>query len=265
MKRCRKSDPRACKRCGEVKPPDAFPPVRSGVRLSRICWPCTEREAYDIDTGLSSWMGPSGRVRRCSHCGQVKDFEGEFYHYDGTGKIYRAATCRSCKVVMAREWVQRHPEERRIYWRERSRVERKLRPERCRKRNKRFRERRKADPERYKRYLENRRMDERLRKEREGRKVVRMMKTATKKPDLQPKLPSKPLADFIESLAGERSLDEVCEMVTVTARSFRGWRSGEYKEVQFDVADRVMINAGALMQDIWPEDEYPELYLREAA
>lgn len=219
----------------------------------------------DPDTGR--W------TRVCCDCKETKDLELDFYkaRRDPTGRgsdwNYQ---CKPCKVVQLRELNKRRrddpdrgPELRAMY----ARLAREWRaryPERALANRKRYVERLRKDPQRYTRSLENRRIEYRLRAEREGR-TVRNAKAAMIKENV-PELPAKPLAEFLLEMAASRdSIDQLAEELGFTPRSLFAWKTGERQRVRLDLADQILTNAGLMWWEVWSEEEFPELHEELAA
>jgi hypothetical protein len=210
-------------------------------------------------------------------CREVKDLEVGFYR-ESRRKLGRSQRCKQCADDAARR-AEHTPRGKARRNRLAKRYAQRY-PDRVKARRKRYYEKCKADKERYAQILEDHRINHRLRAEREGRTVVRSLSTATRGPDRLPKLPSKPLADHIDSIIrrrqmgsdvsgapdfGDASADSVCSQLGIAERTLRSWRTGEYKAVQFDVADRIIVALEIAWEDVWPSDVYPEVYGERAA
>lgn len=218
----------------------------------------------------------SGRwTRVCCECRQTKDLEHDFYKARriamGTPKDWNYQ-CKKCKTAQLQELTrrqradpQRGPELRAMYARLR-REWRARNPDKERANRDRYWARLRKDPERYTRALENRRIEYRLRAEREGRSV-RALSTAKMGREHLPKLPAKPLSELLDVLVTQYDGDTEAlgRALNFSSRNLRAWRTGEREEVQFDVADRILTAAGLMWWEVWTEDEYPELHMRLAA
>jgi hypothetical protein len=94
-------------------------------------------------------------------------------------------------------------------------------------------------------------------------------------------LPAKPLATMIGrivetrvrwerlrgvSMPGSRekartgTLGEVCDELDVDPRSLFGWQHEGRKCVKREVAERVLLRVGLGWSDVWPREDFPELY-----
>jgi hypothetical protein len=231
----------------------------------------------------TTWCDPdSGRwIRRCCNCRKPKDLERQFYLAKpalldvGTGisaYSYECSTCKCETVARIKTEALQDP----------ARVESYRATNRAKTR--RYRAKLYADPERHRRYLEGLRVAYRAKAEGEGR-MPRRVRTAQRNPDELPKLPSAPLAAFVDELVRiERgkhdlvgvvgrgrhglngaSVKAVCASLGIDERMLRAWRTGERTSVQFDVADRVLVASNASWEDIWSAGEYPEVHERLAA
>ena len=204
--------------------------------------------------------------RRCSVCKEVKDLE-ENYSKDtatptGSSKDW-SYRCRTCGVAHGRaiEQAQRADPvlgpQLRAHQAEIKRTQRRDQPEIHRAAVRRHRRKVKANPRKHAKYLEAARMQYHLRRERAGLPRRAKVQAVVLSTDRLPSLPAKPLADFIEREMASRnlSLEEVARMTSVDTRSIRAWIKGERRNVQFDLADRVLTALDGLWFDIWPDAE----------
>lgn len=214
-------------------------------------------------------------TRVCCECRQTKDLEVDFYKARrepaGSPRDW-AYQCKICKVKQVRGLTKRQREdpkraaEIRAQYAQLQREWRERNPERYRQARKRYFKNLHRDPARHARYLENRRIEYRLRLEQEGRSTMRVLSTATMGHEGMPELPAGPLADLLADLAKTReSVEQLAEEVGVSSRTFRRWREDEHPNVRFDVADAILIAIDRFWWEIWPEDEYPDLHARLAA
>jgi hypothetical protein len=237
----------------------------------------------DPETG--QWM------RRCSVCTEVKDLEDDFYRNTRNEPWEAKDWCYRCKVCNA-EYVNGVEKRRRedpnsgpmvrAKDARRKRLERKRSPELHRGAVNRYRRRLRKNAQGWARHLEAQRIAYHLRIERAGRTSTRKLSTATMSNDALPKLPAAPLAVFVDSLIerarkqhdlvgvvsrGRHGLNgasakSVCASLGIDERMLRAWRTGERVSVQFDVADRVLVASGATLNEVWPEDQFPEVHER---
>lgn len=278
---------RPCIRCFQVKAPSQFPPhgrigasrCKGGVPgVTRVCWGCIESQAHALnDTGyrprvIKDWEENGALVRRCTTCRDVKQVE-DF----GAGR----RTCRKCSNKRVNDRKKRDNEDRK-------RQERKRHADKARKRRAESPETRAKESEARKRYrakvlasadahakmLENERISRRLRRELRGEPVTKFQPGRFFRLGAR-YLPAAPLAEFFDAKvearrSTERALDyddcditsaaEVCRELEVEPRSLYAWRAGERKEVQVGVAERILMNANAEPEDVWPRGQFPALY-----
>ncbi len=145
-------------------------------------------------------------------------------------------------------------------WRERN-------PERDRETRKRQDRKRRKDPAVRTREAELARLDYHLRREREGKLTTRRFGDVLMANDEIPRVPVKPFLRTLRWAIDNREggMMELSRDTQVPERTFRAWLSGERKEMQFDVADRVLTKLEIGWWEIWPEGEYPEIHDRLAA
>jgi hypothetical protein len=233
---------------------------------------------------------PSGkRARICRTCGKQKGLNTRNYtpgKRKGGRIVQWSYDCRPCaaanKTVEYSAKLNGGGEVAAKLRAERRRIQKNWRennPEKATAAYRRYRDALKADPERHVPWLENRRIEHALRREREGRPVKRHPHTPNKGTEPMIVLPSGPLIAFIEGRlerelafdrmlgmerptrggSGDRpTLRRVCIDLGVKERGLRRWQAGE--QVSLDVAERFLIDNGIGWAEIWPPDEFPDLY-----
>jgi len=214
-----------------------------------------------------------GRWRRkCTVCRVEKDLLTSFSRSTPTAKRVPARYCHECKACAVRRQTERRerlmaePETARLERARRAELQRRWReqnPERYAEQKRRKRERLRSDPEQRRRAQENRRIDYRLQREREGVPLEAGWRKAnsTKFPDRGGRLPAAPLGEAIVA-AAERaglSLAQFCDECGVHERSVYAWTHGERKSVHLYVALAIVTRAGLLWHDVWPPDQYPKV------
>jgi DNA-binding Xre family transcriptional regulator len=266
--------PRACFRCHERKPADAFDWGEGGEHYRRrraVCIDCyaAEREGKRIQ--LATWEEDGELVRRCVACREIKPLEASYYvsrpAASGVSKwAYECKACTSKRTGQAERRLRDDPvkEARRraqrsaatLRWRARN-------PERVREANRRHRARIMADPKRAARLRESNRMSYRLRRERRDGVNVADLRVLLPAVDREHggHLQSAPLAAAayarLAVMSRERGvgIDELADAIGVGGRRLRAWRTGESPSVQFDVADRVLTTLGLMWWEAYDESD----------
>ena len=275
--------PRGWLRCQKVKPVEAFawgPGRGKGLyrRRSGVCEVCREAEREEKarrrrQARKAPFELADGRlVRRCSACREVKDLHADFY-VQNRRQPERVLSrwrysCKRCDVARCTEINRRKlqtPEgkAKRRLWQDRWR---RRNPERYREMQRAHAARVKADPERHAKRLEADRLAYKLRRERQDgvdvTKLVTFSKVAMPRDKIR-MLPALPLARKIDLLVRKDELalgtngsteGAVCAQLGIDPRQLFAWRKGEIELVQFDVADRVLTNAGWLPFDVWDDE-----------
>lgn len=189
-------------------------------------------------------------MKRCARCKRNKPVS-KFgpQKCSRTGKIRADAWCRQCRVEYREEkrrQLRSTPEglaqDRavRARW---QREWRKRYPERDRQIRLAAWDRLRNDPVRYAAYLDNCRIDSRLRRERAGQ-TTRPVKNWHRQYEYLDPAPLVAIADQLE-------IDEAA--APALARAVRRLRTGESRHVEFNVVDALAIHVGLLIEDIYPE------------
>lgn len=186
--------PRPCMHCLVVKPRTEFNfhPRPRGTKIRRrrsVCRVCEQTENAARQQAIESrrvTFEVDGRVvRRCSHCGETKDLESEFYmqHRERNGVSAYRYWCRACELQVNTDRKTRDRQdpaklerlrESQARW---MREWRRRNPDRAREVSRRYRERVIADPDRHALLLEKQRMQHRLRREqRDGVNVTAIVR-----------------------------------------------------------------------------------------
>jgi hypothetical protein len=73
--------------------------------------------------------------------------------------------------------------------------------------------------------------------------------------DKWPRLPAKPLAEFIavRKAQSTESDEALCARYGTTSRTYTRWRTGDAKTTPFEVADRLLQLAGVAWSDVYDE------------
>lgn len=287
--------PRACLRCHEVKPGDAFDLGPTGKRRRGVCRECVattghrlRRVAPNGPRKVSTWHDGGRPVRRCYVCEVVYPLDGEHFYANTTLRgeherfNYRCIECSKAVARKQHQAVREDPERlerKRAQQRAAQRRYRERDPERVRAIQRKSSRRVMQDPERRRRRLESQRMAAALRRERRTGKMrqraIPVGLRYTVETERVGVLPAAPLAAAISRYIGrlgpvlvgdEQSGGAVmaCERLGVSDRSYRDWRSGARKVVQVDVVDRVLLAAGWNWWDVYG-DEPPEVQAKAAA
>lgn len=183
-------------------------------------------------------------TRICSECGQEKDLEQDFYKARKVPKgelgdyQYNCKPCQIRKVNAAKKRKLQDPEQAKA-----TRAKYAAWQRDWRRRH-------------HARDLENRRMQARLQREREGRPLA--PRKSSDRGDM-PRLPAKPLGELACELASEHSggMLGLSLELGISDRTLRAWGNGERLTVHYDAADRFLIAVGRLWFEVWGEDEYP--------
>lgn len=202
-------------------------------------------------------------VRRCGHCRRWLERNEENFgireRYE-TGGIKRWDNwCRRCRREAARRYYAEAPEQqqkmkrrakhhremedavRRARRRERNAAYQRRRraedPNREKEAQRRYQEKLKADPVRYARELENRRLAYHLRKERQGQMLKDGGPAAA-----GPEIPVGPLFDAVDRLARRLHLEDedVARVCGVSSRTLNDWRNGKRRVTRSETVDRVL-------------------------
>jgi hypothetical protein len=115
----------------------------------------------------------------------------------------------------------------------------------------RHRERLRADPVRYQAWLENRRIDSRLRQERKGRELVPAAKRAPEDVE-RPVVPVEPFAVWVDGLAAGPSA--IAAGAGIPERRLWSIRNREQRFVSVDTVDRALLALGEGLRfgDLYP-------------
>lgn len=181
------------------------------------------------------------------------------------------AYCRPCGNKKAAEWqganrakvnatARRNyrkrmtdPEYRRAqqeYWRESKRLEARADPDYKARRveaSRRYRARLRADPERYAAHLEARRLAEKLRRERQGKRTRGGERDL---PSSGTELPAAPLREWLERRA--ESPSEIAQLSGLSNRAVYRVRKVN-KVVRLPTADAILTGLGAHLMDVYPD------------
>lgn len=257
---CReKANSFTCFHCYETKHRSEFS-VKS-KRVRPVCRRCRkkaadrkrrERLARARAQAARTWTDEHGvQWRRCARCSATGPlYEGnEVFSPERRGPDGEVARwsyhCRACKRASMPKKAKRTTEQR-LKQNAYNRAWRKRNPEAAAEAHRRWWDKVKQDPERYRRHLETRRIRATLRAMQEGREMGR-------RPDMTGRemltMPSAPLAAAIA--ADERRDEDICEWSDFTARNAFAWRVGSREEVKADVADRFLQTLGLLWWEVW--------------
>jgi hypothetical protein len=211
-----------------------------------------------------------GHVRVCTMCDEAKPLD-EFALVNGA----RRGSCVACVNSRKKRYGEEgrlspgDPERRAENWRRWSEAHREDRQRQHRE----YLARVKADPVKHAHFLEGRRIEHRLRREREG-KPVRPGRTkhVANVPEAR-YLPSAPLVTLIERTRAERErvaelldervngvLAEVCEDFGVSTRTFRRWRDGSQPKVRIGLAEAVLLAADVDFSAVYSYDDNAAAY-----
>lgn len=279
--------PRACLRCWDVKPADAFDWGNGSRgegkqhRRRNVCRACITAELERREQRRRTWVRDGVSVRRCSLCGETKPLKGGFYtnglHRDGTTRYQH--WCRTCSAATSTRRRQERMLRDKQYaagvraWRATyARQWRTQHPDRARAASQRYMDRVRADPERHAAWLEARRMEHRLRRERRDGVRPENIRNGRVKHSSQPareaRLPIAPLAAAItRAIQRERgrnvfgydagALDDsqqrILKLVDVNGRLYYAWQRGEREQSDFNTIDRVLVRLELQWWDVYDE------------
>lgn len=233
-------------------------------------------------------------MRRCGKCSEVKTLTRGFYvdARDERGRPVRwMYYCKRCQIEGAnrRYYESRKDPQQVAKLRARNarlnREWRRRNPAAARAAVRRHHRKVQADPQKHAAHLESRRMARRLKREREGKPVrplsakqranLAMTKTASSY------LPAGPLAALVDRIVDQRKavsevlgdrarasggdgvIAEVCAEFGVDERTYRGWRTGEYRQVRIGMAEKVLLRAGVEWFEIYSYDDHAATFLAE--
>lgn len=194
--------------------------------------------------------------KRCARCRLIKSRERFPLERKRGRRPARGSWCLVCKRQAVREWKAANPDrarehDRRAYQRYMSKPEKR---EMVRERNREYmRRRRESDPAFRQRGREDARIYYYLRAEAEGREVKRRG-PYTKDVDRYIRLPIAPLLEALRNV----EIDENVE--PALARRLRAYRSGGSAMAELRAIDPLLVHVGLLLHDVYPPDEFPELY-----
>lgn len=283
-----KVGPRACLRCHHVKEKTEFDLGPTGTRRKGVCRECYQLEADEKraahEARRVTFTQDGVLVRLCRSCSEVKPLDGE--HFNGWRKDASTVAerwqynCKPCQRRLIRRYgyvpvSQLPPDEaaeRRARWRVKALRQIAKNPQVAKERQRRYARRVQADPVSREKRNELQRMYYRMRAEKAGRVITRRF---APRPEKTPRLPSFPVAVFVERLIAEQQALEfrhqgterdsarliVCERLGIDERTLYAWRSGERTRAKFDAVDRVLVNSGALWFDVFDRDRFPEEFL----
>jgi hypothetical protein len=299
------TSPRYCIRCQAVKSADGFPPEGRERRtrprktgrtgMSRVCWLCVEERAYAIEArGFQSrgrtWTDEQGkRWRRCGDCGRKLRLIGRNFHVahkrEGRKRLQYARECRRCRKV--RNTNGRRVRARDPKWRKRVADHQRQRlnsdPElrqKAREAAKRWKDKLKAtDPEGYARQLELTRINYRLKREREGKRVrpsASLPKKAKRVTSVK-WAPVEPLVAVLEGVVQQRrkvareltgdfseaTINALCRELRLPDRTWRLWREGG-GTTRVGHAEELLLKLDIAFEAVYSRDDHPELYLERA-
>lgn len=232
----------------------------------------------------------SRETKRCARCGKTKSTED--FAWRSKAKGLRSSYCKPCKVELHREYTKGSPErmererqrqrenykklrndpeawaKRRAYDRAQAKLRRKAAKTdpaiaaQLAAAHRRWWEGVKADPARHAAHLENRRIDQALRREREtGKSKAFGLRDVSRTRESRGagglKLDPSPLIAYVNDHGGPAAVAAGDETL---ARSLRRVLSGESKEVSVDVVDRLCTATDLNFSDIYDPNNYPEVY-----
>lgn len=225
--------------------------------------------------GSSPAPGIPAGSKRCPECGETKPFSeyaNRAKRQDRElGLFVPKAYCRPCENKKTAEWqganrakvnaaARRNyrrrmddPEYRRAqqeYWRESKRLEARADPDYKARRaeaSRRYRARLRADPERYAAHLEARRLAEKLRRERQGKRTRGGERDL---PNSGTELPAAPLREWLERRA--ESPSEIAQLSGLSNRAVYRVRKVN-KVVRLPTADAILTGLGAHLMDVYPD------------
>lgn len=197
-------------------------------------------------------------VRRCYRCREIKDLETEFNRHKLRERGF-AYECRSCAKRLVAESTQRRREDDPAEFAQRER-----------ERSRRYRAGLYADPSRHSEINENRRIDYRLKREREGCAVRASIVTPVS--GLPFLLPSQPFAAVVDREIAKRlpfaetlpngdppGAATVAPSLGIQPRSLLDWRKAA-RRVRSTTVDRFCTLTGIQWWEIWPKDQYPQVW-----
>ena len=192
------------------------------------------------------------RMRRCAQCRKAKRVARGFHKgnpsYCKMCRRARAKKSRASLTVEARERMR--AADRR--WRAKN-------LEAARAASNRHKAVLKADPVKWAKYLEDHRINHRLRRERGGAVVVGGRAAVMGHQDM-PLLPAAPLARLIEGMAERRGVEysAMAAELGVEPRAAYDWRRGVREYARFNMADQVLVAAQLNWHDVF-DDEVVEM------
>lgn len=224
-KRARRSLQRKpCFRCGKPKGPG---------RRKKLC----DRCHADLHS----------TARVCASCGQKKEL----------GKFKRL--CEQCRL------------EARARYRERQRLNEQVYRTRRREKERRRKSQRIYDQKNRARKLENQRMRYHLA---QGGIKRHINVAVAMGQEMMWRLPAQPLAVALDRLIALEQIgnpysglpddphfartDAVCRRVGISSRTLLAWRTGQRKEVQWDLADAILTYTDLAWWDVWNEETVPD-------
>jgi hypothetical protein len=174
---------------------------------------------------------------------------------------------RERKRELRERRLAENPEARRQEYErtERARQERLRRdPEReremQRRRARRYQERIRQDPERYQERLEKMRIDNGLRRMRNGQPTGSVQRRTRVKP-ARADVAAAPLAAAILRWSDpDTDLGTACEAAGTDARTVRGWRSGERRRARFAIAERILVALDLHWWDVFDPASAPGVF-----
>lgn len=283
--------PRACLRCHEVKPGDDFDMGPAGKYRRGVCRACIAQDGERVRTGPPRKWATFERggelVRRCYRCEGVFPLSSEHFYAGRPGEGVQSFDYR-CKACARAESQRRYreqmadavrAEQRRLKNREHQQRYKSRHPERTRESARRSAERTMRDPAKHRRRLETQRIAAALRRERKTGKLRQRaapqgMRFSTEG-EAVGLLPALPLARAIERLIANDHLrlvgddqshaEAICEGLGIDSRNLRAWLSGERAEVQGDIVDRILTNAGWHWWDVYDAEVCGEEVATKAA
>lgn len=238
---------RICKGCGAWRHISFFPYKRDRKDPERIypqgtCESCKrikERNKYATDPEHRERKKKNTREWKEKNLDYVRDYKRSFEYRQMRSKRRRAKYVKKRGKPLSQE-------EKNIRRRERHQWRMENEPGYA------------EDRREYSRIYQEARRRERGVKRRE--KAISRRRTESKK--REPTLPAAPLIKWAEKRIAEEYGDWVAfgRMCGLDDRNFRRFRSGE--DVTLSTVDRILTRDGtALLFEVYPEDEYPDLYV----
>lgn len=225
--------------------------------------------------GSSPAPGIPAGSKKCPECGETKpytDYANRAKKQDRELGLYvPKAYCRPCDTKKSAEWQganrakvnatarrnyrkrmtdSEYRREQQEYWRESKRLEARTDPDYKAKRTgaaRRYRERLRADPERYRAHLETRRLAQKVLRERQGRRIRSGERDL---PNSGRELPAAPLRAWLANRP--ESPSEIARLSGLNPRAVYRVRV-QSKVVRLPTADAILTGLGAHLMDVYPD------------